>query len=114
NVITMERRADDGDWVGQSGDYDFRIERAAGVGAEEPSGAGTGEPEESRKSAPSPEGSNTDGSRAGEPPAEPEPRADQGTGVGALRPPSPRRAGAGRRCPFRPCVKRAAPVPGPC
>lgn len=85
NVITMERRADDGDWVGQSGDYDFRIERAAGVGAEEASGAGTEEPGEPRKSGPSAgEQPSTGGLRTGEPPAEPrpEPRADQGTGAG--------------------------------
>lgn len=87
NVITMERRADDGDWVGQSGDYDFRIERAAGVGAEEPSGAGTEEPGKPRKSRPSASASgqpSTGGLRTGEPPAEPrpEPRADQGTGAG--------------------------------
>ncbi|MFD8382193.1 hypothetical protein ACFV2X_27315 [Streptomyces sp. NPDC059679] len=86
NVITMERRADDGDWVGQSGDYDFRIERAAGVGAEEASGAGTGEPEEPRTSGPSArtdEQPGTGGLRTGEPPAEPrpEPRAGQGTGA---------------------------------
>ncbi|MEU5644206.1 hypothetical protein [Streptomyces milbemycinicus] len=85
NVITMERRADDGDWVGQSGDYDFRIESAAGAGAA--SAAGTGEPEGPRMSGPparTDEQPGTGGLRTGEPPAEPqpEPRADQRAGVG--------------------------------
>ncbi|GAA2367157.1 hypothetical protein [Streptomyces cuspidosporus] len=34
NVITMQRRADDGDWVGQSDDYDFRVERAGEAGTD--------------------------------------------------------------------------------
>ncbi|MEU5105629.1 hypothetical protein AB0H07_25680 [Streptomyces sp. NPDC021354] len=72
NVITMQRRADDGDWVGQSDDYDFSVEGARdarGAGAEET--GETGEREGARTGAP-----RTDG-----PPADREPGADQRTGA---------------------------------
>ncbi|MES4908069.1 MULTISPECIES: hypothetical protein [unclassified Streptomyces] len=122
NVITMERRADDGDWVGQSGDYDFRVEGAAKAGAQE-SGAGTRETGEPHKSGAGTSGTGTSGPRAGErpgagrsateasptggpgtdgprtdgPSAEPEPghRADQGTGAGG------RTGGPGKETPAR-------------
>ncbi|MDX3233257.1 hypothetical protein [Streptomyces sp. ME19-01-6] len=103
NVITMERRADDGDWVGQSGDYDFRIERAAKAGVEEEGGAGTGETREPRKDTPSTDGPSTDAPRTGERPGtgglstgEPEStRTGQGAGVGG------RTGGPGKETPAR-------------
>lgn len=85
NVITMQRRADDGDWVGQSDDYDFRIEGARGVRTE--SGGGTGEEagETEERGVARTEGARTGAPRTDGPPAdrEPdrEPGADQGTGA---------------------------------
>ena len=39
NAIAVQRRADDGGWVGQSNDYAFRIDAGAGPGADSTAGA---------------------------------------------------------------------------
>lgn len=41
NAIAVQRRADDGNWVGESNDYAFRIDAAAGAEADATSGAET-------------------------------------------------------------------------
>ncbi|MEU1667841.1 hypothetical protein ABZ547_30560 [Streptomyces sparsogenes] len=89
NVITMQRRADDGDWVGQSDDYDFRVEHAgeAGTGpdgrADENAAAGDGTVTGKTGETGTP---RTEGTSTGEPPTS-APSPD-GTGR-AARPESP-------------------------
>ncbi|MFJ9666845.1 hypothetical protein ACIRPP_19925 [Streptomyces sp. NPDC101219] len=54
NAAVVQRHKDDGDWVGQSNDYRFRVEAAPGTGTGEPDPDARRDPEEDRAPSPGP------------------------------------------------------------
>lgn len=77
-VTTVQRRADDGEWVGQSPDVRFRITEEDGTGPGADPGSGDGRDEA---------GSGTDPGAAPDAEADPDPDPDSGTGPGKERDP---------------------------
>ncbi|CAL9525657.1 hypothetical protein [Streptomyces sp. enrichment culture] len=54
NAAVVQRHQDDGDWVGQSDDYRFRIDAAPGTGPREPAPDGSRDPGATRAPSPGP------------------------------------------------------------
>ncbi|MGW7223367.1 hypothetical protein [Streptomyces sp. NPDC054826] len=86
NAAVVQRHRDDGDWVGQSNDYRFRVEAARGAGTGEPEPDVPRDPEEDRAPSPGPHPRPGDSTA---PPSSTAPAPAPGTPAPSASSPSP-------------------------